>query len=99
MEDGTYKVTDTGLELVTLTHGYTVAIRPVDNSGATEYPTGTLLGKWTDKRDDSDYLFETETVYWDEVEVIESRLDAGNIARARGELAVWDNLNNCEMRV
>lgn len=89
-QDGTYRVDALGFPiLIRVTHGYIVAKRALDHQ--TPFIPGQLVGRWEDT--------ETGTLYWDEVEVIESRLDAGNIARQRGELAVWDNLNNCEMRV
>jgi len=98
-EDGTYMVDAHGdLHRMEYTSGYTVAIRPV-----TPYPVEgersdiitplRVVGRWTDtSTPDKD-------VYWDVVEVIDNLLGAGNIARQRGELAIWDNLNNKEIRV
>lgn len=95
-EDGTYLVDASGdLHRMEYASGYMVAemsvlIYPLD-SLHTEIPKLTVLGRWTD--------FEDGLIYWDEVELIDNLLNAGNIARARGELAIWDNLNNCEVRV
>jgi len=54
-------------------------------------PVGVAVGRWTHPV--------SGLIYWDEVEVIESLLEAGNVARERGELAIWDNFNNREFFV
>lgn len=95
-EDGTYMVDASGtLHRMEYSTGYMVAkqsvlIYPLD-SLHTEIPKLTVLGRWTD--------FEDGSIYWDEVELIDNLLDAGNTARERGELAIWDNLNGKEIRV
>lgn len=92
-EDGTYMVDAHGdLHHMEYSTGYMVGIReiqPEEIQG--DIPKLTLVGKWTDAR--------TFRTYWDEVEVIDNLLDAGNIARQRGELAIWDNFNGKEIRV
>lgn len=104
LEDGTYMVDAHGdLHRMEYDTGYMVGVHPITVKqdghavflnrvdGDDEIPKLTLVGRWTDESDGF--------VYWDEVEVIDNLLDAGNIARSRGELAIWDNLNNKEIRV
>lgn len=94
-EDGTYFLdSEANVHRMSIRRGYTVAIRPIDVDGAIEVTnlnTGTIFGKWTHPV--------SGIVYWDEVEVIDSLLEAGNVARQRGELAIWDNFNNREFFV
>lgn len=98
--DGTYLVDASGtLHRMNYTSGYTVAVKPIGlsfDSASTDYvgrdvPKLTLVSRWTHPV--------SGNVYWDEVEVIDSLLEAGNVARQRGELAIWDNLNNSEFFV
>jgi len=94
-EDGTYMVDASGdLHRMEYSTGYMVGVKPLDYKVmfGGDVPKLTLIGRWTDTEDG-------RFVYWDEVELVDNLLDAGNIARARGELAIWDNLNNCEVRV
>lgn len=98
-EDGTYRVnTDNSVERVNLTSGYTVAVEPIselmlteENEMPTDLPANLFFGKWTHPV--------SGVVYWDVVENITSLWVAGNVARERGELAIWDNLNNREFFV
>lgn len=98
-EDGTYTVNPDGsVERVNLTSGYTVAVEAISALLLTEeselptyLPANLFFGKWTHPV--------SGVVYWDVVQVIESLLEAGNVARQRGELAIWDNLNNKEFFV
>lgn len=91
--DGTYMLdADDTLHRMEYRSGYTVAKAPInDVQPEEELPVLRLFGKWTHPT--------SGVVYWDEVEVIDSLLEAGNKARQRGELAVWDNLNNREFFV
>lgn len=108
-EDGTYWVGLTGnLTKESLTTGYMVgvkALNPVEGDNSDIIPPLTLVGRWTNYLEDvpngpGEFDYDTvNVVYWDKVEVIDNLLDAGNIARQRGELAIWDNLNNTEIRV
>lgn len=100
-EDGTYLVDASGtLHRMEYTSGYMVGVKAigVDTGSAWgfdgEMQKLTLIGRWTDQVTEG-----YSVVYWDEVEVIDNLLDAGNIARERGELAIWDNFNGCEIRV
>lgn len=79
-EDGTYRVESIGFSTPVLDSGYVVAIRPLKRE-ADIVTEGALFGRRTD---------EDGTVYWDEVEVLDSRQDALNAAHDRGELAIWD---------
>lgn len=96
-EDGTYMLDAHGdLHRMNYTSGYTVAKLALwsdkpSNPFTLEMPKLALLGKWTHPV--------SGVIYWDEVEVIDSLLEAGNVARQRGELAIWDNLNNREVFV
>ena len=96
-EDGTYMLDAHGdLHRMNYTSGYTVAVKPIAVLPSGFYvgydiPELVVIGKWTHPV--------SGLVYWDEVEVIESLLEAGNVARQRNELAIWDNLNNREFFV
>lgn len=88
-EDGTYRVESIGFSTPVLTDGYVVAVRPIKREA--DIPTtGTLFGRWTDT---------DGTVYWDEVEVIDSLIGAIAAAHYRNELAIWDLSTNQEIRV
>lgn len=105
-KDGTYMVDAHGtLHTMQYDTGYMVGVRPIDFEATfdKEIPKFTVVGRWTDRREgfdwNSGYEIAENVVYWDEVELIDNLLDAGNIARSRGELAIWDNFNGKEIRV
>lgn len=93
--DGTYSTNQDGFASPVNTEalrGYIVAVRSLNGVPTTDdVPRDSLIGKWTDTV--------TGVVYWDEVELIDDLLTAGNVARRRGEIAIWDCLNNREFRV
>lgn len=71
-----------------LTTGFVVAIKPVEDES--EVTPGTVFGRWEDSN--------TGQVFWDLVEVIEDAAEAVNAAILRGERAIWDLANGCEVR-
>jgi len=104
-EDGTYLVDAHGdLHRMKYDTGYMVGVKPLTpDTFEEELPKLTLVGRWTDHKSgfdwDSGYDVNENVIYWDEVQLIEGLTAALDVARERGELAVWDNLNNNEIRV
>lgn len=94
-EDGTYMVDAHGdLHRMEYSTGYMVGVKSISWNFirvVEEIPKLTLVGRWTDES--------SGIVYWDKVELVTNLLKAGNKARKRGELAIWDNFNGKEIRV
>lgn len=97
-EDGTYLVDASGdLHTMTYTDGYMVGVRSlavlIPGSGMDNgpIPAVTLVGRWEDT--------ESGITYWDQVEYIEDKMEALELAQMYGEIAIWDNANNEEIRI
>jgi hypothetical protein len=100
-EDGTYLLSRDGkVYPVELKSGYVVGVKSLANDDLV--PNG-LFGRWTDHKEGFDwntgYEINDNVIYWDEVELIDNVIDALFAAKSRGELAIWDNANQCEVRV
>jgi hypothetical protein len=87
-QDGTYVYTMNGIETPVLTSGYVVATESFKTLDELTY--GTIFGRWEDT--------ETSVVYYDKVVVIGNLEAALALARATGELAIWDIRNAKEIR-
>ena len=89
LQDGTYlKLSKDNLVKIETNQGYWVAITEADLDSVY---TGHLVGVWTDTK--------TSRVWVDVVEYRESLGDAVELARANNQIAIWDNLNNREVRL
>lgn len=103
-QDGTFLLSEVDGKAypVELHSGYMVGVKSLN--GTDEAPTG-LFGRWTNYLEDvpngpGEFDYDTvDVVYWDEVELVNDKSEAIALAEMYGELAIWDNANNEEIRV